>query len=92
MNHALLMDSLDLLDRRRLGADDPDVDVACARALMELGRVAIRGRFSTSRTVCFQRAEQALNGLVHDARHLEVIAPTDESRLTDRLDVSVVVA
>jgi len=79
-SRTLLMDSLDLLEGRRYGADDPDVDEAYARALMELGRVArSQGRFDEA-LVCFQRAEEALEGLVHDPRHLEVILSIDESR------------
>ena len=39
-SRALLMDSLDLLEGRRRAADDPDVDEAYARALMELGWLA----------------------------------------------------
>jgi len=79
-SRALLMDSLDLLEGRRYGAHDPDVDEAYAAALMELGRVARnQGRFDEA-LVCFQRAEEALEGLVHDPRHLEVIVSIDQSR------------
>ena len=79
-SRALLMDSLDLLEGRRYGADDPDVDEAYARALMELGRVAHNQRRLDEALVWFQRAEEALEGLVHDPRHLEEIVLIDESR------------
>ncbi len=79
-SRALLMDSLDLLEGRRYGAHDQDVDEAYARALMELGRVAHNQQRFDEALVCFQRAEEALEGLVHDPRHLEVIVSIDESR------------
>jgi tetratricopeptide (TPR) repeat protein len=79
-SRALLVDSLDLLDGRRDGAADPDVDAAYAQALMELGRVARnQGRFDEA-LACYQRAEKLLDGIVHDPRHFDVIASIDESR------------
>ena len=81
-SRALLMDSLDLLEGRRHGADDPDVDEAYARALMELGRVAHDQERFDEALVWFQRAEEVLEGLVHDPRHLEVIVWIDGSRRT----------
>ena len=79
-SRALLMDSLDLLEGRRYGADGPDVADAYARALMELGRVAQNQRCLDEALVWYQRAEEALERLVHDARRLEEIALIDESR------------
>ena len=79
-SRALLMDSLDLLEGRRSGAVDPDVDEAYARALMELGRVAHEQQRFDEALVCFQRAEEALEGMVRDPRQLEVIVSIDESR------------
>ncbi len=57
-SRALLMDSLDLLDGRRSGAVEPDVDEAYARALMELGRVAHDQQRFDEALVCFQRARR----------------------------------
>ena len=47
---------------------------------MELGRVAHNQERFDEALVCFQRAEEALEGLVHNPRHLEVIVSIDESR------------
>ena len=69
-----------LLEGRRSGADDPDVDEAYARALMELGWVARDQERFDEALVWFQRAEEVLEGLVHDPRHMEVIVSIDESR------------
>jgi tetratricopeptide (TPR) repeat protein len=81
-SRALLMDSLDLLEGRRYGTDGPDAAEARAQALMELGRVAHdQGRFDEALD-CFRRAENALEGLVHDPRHLEVIVAIDGTRRT----------
>ena len=79
-SRALLLDNLDLLEGRKSGAVDPDVDEAYARALMELGRVAHNQRRFDEALVCFQRAEEALEGLVRNPRHLEVIVSIDEMR------------
>jgi len=81
-SRALLMDSLDLLGRRRSGADGPDVDEAYAQALMELGRVASNQGHLDEALVCVRRAETVLEGLVHDARDLEVIGAIDLARRT----------
>ncbi len=79
-SRALLMDSLDLLEGRRSGADASLVDAAYARTLMELGRVAHNQERSGEALFCFQRAEDVLEGLVHDQRHLDVIVSIDQSR------------
>jgi tetratricopeptide (TPR) repeat protein len=79
-SRALLMDSLDLLEGRRYGADGPDVADAYARALMKLGRVAQNQKRLDEALVWYQRAEEALEGLVHDTRRLEEIALIDGSR------------
>ena len=43
------MDSLELLEGRRRAADDPDVDKAYARTLLELGWVDLeQGHFDAS--------------------------------------------
>jgi len=79
-SRVLLMDTLELLEGRRRNADDPDVDEAYARALMELGLVASEQERFDESLVCFQRAEDVLEGLVHDPRHLEVIISIDQAR------------
>ena len=62
-SRALLMDSLDLLEGRRHGADDPHVDDVYARVLMELGRIAQNQERFDEALVCFQRAEGVLEAL-----------------------------
>jgi eukaryotic-like serine/threonine-protein kinase len=76
----LLMDAVELLEGRRRGAADPDADQAFAQALMHLGWIANDQKRSDETLVCFQRAEEALKGLVHDPRNLEAILAIDESR------------
>jgi hypothetical protein len=76
----LLADSLELLDGRRRHVDDPDVDQAYARALMQLGWLA-RGQERYDETLVFyQRAEATLKRLADDPRKLDVILSIDESR------------
>ena len=77
---ALLTDSLELLAGRRRLADDPDVDEAYARALMQLGWIARDQERSDEMLVLLQRAEATLSGLVHAPRSLDVILSIDESR------------
>ena len=60
---------------------------AYARALMELGWVARDQERYDEALVWFQRAEEALEGLVHDPQHLEVILSIDEVATNDRLAV-----
>ena len=59
-------------------------------ALMELGWAAQNQQRFDEALVWFQRAEEALEGLVHDPRHLEVIVSIDEVATNDRLRCSVV--
>ncbi len=79
-SRALLVDSLDSLEGQRHGADDPDVDDAYARAMIELGWVAKNQEHNDDALVYFRRAEDLLQGLVHDPRHLELIVSIDQSR------------
>ena len=81
-SRALLMDSLDLLEGRRCGPDDQDVDEAYARALMELGWIAQQQQHSDEAMVWLQRAEDVLEALVHDPQHIEVIISINKSRRT----------
>ena len=81
-SRTLLMDSLDLLEGRRHGAGDPDVNLAYAQALKELGYVAQQQRRFDEALVCYRRAEEALEGLVHDPRHLDAIVSIDQLRRT----------
>ena len=79
-SRALLMDSLELLEGRRRGADDPDVDEAYAQALMQLGWIAHNQERFDEALVCFQRAEEVLKVWSTTRRHLEVILSIDETR------------
>jgi hypothetical protein len=75
------MDSLDLLEGRRFGADGQDVDEAYARALMELGWVAGQQERPDEEMVLLQRAEATLeNLLVHDPPRIDAIISLDQSR------------
>jgi eukaryotic-like serine/threonine-protein kinase len=80
-SRALLMDSLDLLEGRRFGPDDQDVDEAYARVLTELGWVAHQQERSDEAMVLLQRAEATLeNLLVHDPPRIDVIISINQSR------------
>jgi tetratricopeptide (TPR) repeat protein len=81
-SRVLLMDTLELLEGRRRDADDPDVDEAYARAVMELGLVAYNQEHFDAALVCFQRAEEALKSSVQDPRRLEAIVMIDSARRT----------
>ena len=73
---------LELLEGRRSGAHDPDVEQAYARALMELGWAARDQERYDEVLVWFQRAEEVLEGLAHEPQNLQVILSIDESRRT----------
>ncbi len=62
-SRALLMDSLDLLEGRRHGTEDPQVDDVYARVLLELGRIAENQERFDEVLVYFQRAEVVLEAL-----------------------------
>ncbi len=80
-SRALLMDSLDLLEGRRFGPDDQDVDEAYARALTELALVAEQQERFDEAMVLWQRAEATLeNLLVHDPPRMDVIISIHRSR------------
>jgi eukaryotic-like serine/threonine-protein kinase len=80
-SRALLMDSLDLLEGRRFGPDDQDVDEAYAKTLMELGWVAHQQERSDEAMVFLQRAEATLeNLLVHDPPPIDVIISINQTR------------
>ncbi len=80
-SRALLMDSLELLERRRNAAVDPDIDEAYARALMELGWVDLEQEHLDAAVVWVERAAEALRTWV-DARHLDAIVLLHSARLT----------
>ena len=80
-SRALLMDSLELLEgRRNHRADDPDVDEAYARVLLDLGAVAASQECFEEALASYQRAEATLKGVVHDPRRLGAIVSIDQSR------------
>jgi serine/threonine protein kinase len=76
----LLADALELLEGRRSGRDDPDVELAYARALMELGWTARDEGRSDEMLVWLERADPVLEGLVERPQNLEVIVSIDQSR------------
>ncbi len=74
------MDAMKLLEGRRRGAEDPDVEHAYARALMELG-LADRARARDDEAlVWFKRALEVLEGLAHEPQDFQVIFSIDHSR------------
>jgi hypothetical protein len=77
---ALLMDSLELLVGRRRAADDPDVDEAYARTLLELGWGDPNQGHLDAALDWAERAGEALKNLVHDPRRLQTIAMLDGAR------------
>jgi hypothetical protein len=78
---ALLMDSLDLLEGRRSGPDDQDVEQAYARALIGLAWVAEQQGRSEEEMVLLQRAEATLeNLLVQGPPRMDVIISIHRSR------------
>ena len=78
---ALLMDSLDLWEGRRLGPRDQGVGEAYAGALMELASVADHQERSDAAMVLLQRVEAMLeNLLVHDPPRMDVIISIHRSR------------
>jgi hypothetical protein len=78
---ALLMDSLDLLEGRRSGPDDQDVEQAYARALIGLAWVAEQQGRSEEEMVLLQRAEATLeNLLVQGPPRMDVIISIYRSR------------
>ena len=79
-SRSLLMDGLELLEGRRRGALDPDVEQAYARALMEVGLAdRAQGRYDEA-MVRFQRALDVLEGLAHEPQDLQVIFSIDQTR------------
>ncbi len=81
-SRSLLMDSLELLEGRRRGALDPDVEQAYARALMELGWAARDQVRYDEALGWFKRALEVLEGLAREPQDLQVIVSIDQSRRT----------
>jgi eukaryotic-like serine/threonine-protein kinase len=79
-SRALLTDSLELLEERKQGADDPDVAEAYASALALLGYIAFQQERYDEVIACVNRAGEVLESLAPDPRHLEVIDWIDFSR------------
>jgi hypothetical protein len=78
-SHALLTESLELLEAQRSVVIDPDVDEACARTFLELRKCNLeQGQFDAA-LVCIERAEEALEGWVRDPRRQEAIGLLDAS-------------
>jgi hypothetical protein len=76
----LLTDAVQLLEGRRSGTDDPDVVVAYARALMQLGWDArVQGRYDEM-LAWLERAEVVLKGLAQEPQNVQVIMAIDDVR------------
>ena len=76
----LLLDSLELLEARREAADESDIDDAYASTLLDLGGAELEwGRLDAAQA-WVDRAEAALEELVHDPRRLNVIVRIDGMR------------
>jgi serine/threonine protein kinase len=79
-SRTLLTDALELLEGRRSRADDPDVELAYARTLMELGWAARDQQRDDEMLVWLERAAPVLEGLAKRPQNLEVIVSIDESQ------------
>ncbi len=76
----LLKDALELLEGRRSGADDPDVEPEYARILMQLGWTARDAQRDDEMLVWLERARPVLEGVADRPQNLEVIVSIDESQ------------
>jgi hypothetical protein len=74
------MDTIALLEGRRSGAPDLDVELAYARGLMDLGGAARNQQRYDEALVWFQRAETVLEDLAHEPQNLQVILSIDDVR------------
>jgi eukaryotic-like serine/threonine-protein kinase len=81
-SRGLLMDALELLEGRRRGAQDPDVEQAYARVLMELGWAARDQVRYDEALVWIKRALEVLEGLAREPQNVQVIFSIDQSRRT----------
>jgi hypothetical protein len=77
---ALLMDRLELLEKRRKAANSADIDEAYGRTCLALGFCENEQRHPDMATSWFDRAGEALANLVHDPRRLETIVILDAAR------------
>ena len=74
-SHTLFMDAMKLLEGRRSGALDPDIEQAYARSLRDLGWAARFEQRYDEALVWLRRAEGALEALAHtDRKTCQVIA------------------
>ncbi len=81
-SRTLSMDAIELLEGRRSGALDPEVEDAYARILIDLGWAAREQQRYDEALVWLQRAEEALKGLAHEPQNLQVIFSIDDVRRT----------
>jgi hypothetical protein len=76
----LLTDAVELLEGRRRGALDPDVEHAYARSLMDLGGSARdQGRFDEM-LAWLNRAEEVLEGLAQEPQNIQAVMAIDDVR------------
>jgi hypothetical protein len=80
-SRALLMDSLDLLEGRRYGTADKGIDEAFAWALLELGWVGLKQQHFDEALACLRRAQDVLEDMVHEPRHLKLFVSIDRLRI-----------
>jgi tetratricopeptide (TPR) repeat protein len=76
----LLMDAIELLEGRRSGALDPDVEQAYARILINLGWAAQYQQRYDEALVWLQRGEEVLEVLAHEPQNLQVVLLIDDVR------------
>jgi tetratricopeptide (TPR) repeat protein len=76
----LFMDAVELLEGRRRGAYDPDLEHAYARSLGDLGGVARNQERYDEALVWLQRAEEVLEGLAQEPQNVQIIISIDHVR------------
>ncbi len=81
-SRTLRADAMELLEERRSNVDDPEVEHAYARTLIDLGWAAREQQRYDEALVWLQRAEEVLKDLAHEPQNLQVIFSIDEVRRT----------
>jgi len=76
----LLLDAIELLEGRRSGTLDLDVERVYALCLMDLGRAAVSHQRYDEALVWLRRAERGLVDLAHEPQNVQAILSIDQVR------------